>query len=454
YDFESHRSIARRTFRVSISLPTVSPVGTPDTIPSTPSQAPVFQPALPEEPSYPDEPSLLDDDIEVEEAKVAEDKKRKTGSSPSAVPSAFSTFDLFSTSSTFPADGGDGSSFEQQPLIAKPAISPSVDPGQCCQHATAPGAENNLEFLNAPFIEPQAVTFTPRLLSESVVLDKPVPDPNYTLRTVWRRIRAEWIKDIGWSGRSTFEKITFVCLSPFSLMLNLSIPYVEDESWDKCLAVLNPIFAPFVICLGFEGYGISVGGLPLWALLFIIGLALSVLVMCFTSLDHKPQQMHLFLTGAFVISVLWIYLLADELVAVLQSIGVVLSIPPAILGLTVLAWGNSTGDLINNLAVARQGYPGMALAAAFGNPMFNILLGFGIPMLITTIVIFPAVYPMSLNPSLTVGLCFLAIGLVTSLFTIPMADFTIPKKFGAYLIIVYSIQTVISVLTETGAIFF
>jgi prolipoprotein diacylglyceryltransferase len=37
----------------------------------------------------------------------------------------------------------------------------------------------------------------------------------------------------------------------------------------------------------------------------------------------------------------WIYLTANEIVASLQSIGIALNITTTILGLTVLAWGNS-----------------------------------------------------------------------------------------------------------------
>uniref|UniRef100_A0A1I8JQD6 Na_Ca_ex domain-containing protein n=1 Tax=Macrostomum lignano TaxID=282301 RepID=A0A1I8JQD6_9PLAT len=52
--------------------------------------------------------------------------------------------------------------------------------------------------------------------------------------------------------------------------------------------------------------------------------------------------------------------------------GVLLNVSKATLGLTLLAWGNSVGgDLISNVALARRGYPRMAISACFGGPMFK-----------------------------------------------------------------------------------
>ena len=54
------------------------------------------------------------------------------------------------------------------------------------------------------------------------------------------------------------------------------------------------------------------------------------------------------------------------------------NIPPAIMGLTILAWGNSIGDLINNVAIAKSGHPATAITGCFAGPLFNILIGLGV----------------------------------------------------------------------------
>jgi Ca2+/Na+ antiporter len=46
----------------------------------------------------------------------------------------------------------------------------------------------------------------------------------------------------------------------------------------------------------------------------------------------------------------------------------------------VLAWGNSVPDLINNMAMARDGFPSMAVAACFASPLFTLLIGMGVAL--------------------------------------------------------------------------
>lgn len=71
---------------------------------------------------------------------------------------------------------------------------------------------------------------------------------------------------------------------------------------------------------------------------------------------------------------MFINAIATEVIAVLTTFGVIFSLSDSILGLTVLAWGNSIGDLISNNSLAKAGYPGIAIAACFGGPMLSMIL--------------------------------------------------------------------------------
>ena len=61
----------------------------------------------------------------------------------------------------------------------------------------------------------------------------------------------------------------------------------------------------------------------------------------------------------FVIAASWIDVISDQLVNVLEFIGVILRIPAPIMGMTVLAWGNSVGDFTTNGALAQKGLADM-----------------------------------------------------------------------------------------------
>ena len=93
--------------------------------------------------------------------------------------------------------------------------------------------------------------------------------------------------------------------------------------------------------------------------------------------------------AAFIMSVFWISTTAGELLNCLAALGSLLEVPPALLGLTVLAWGNSVGDLVADVAVAKAGQPAMAMAGCFAGPMFNMLFGLGTALVIETASVYP-----------------------------------------------------------------
>ncbi|KAM3336874.1 hypothetical protein P3S68_032574 [Capsicum galapagoense] len=115
----------------------------------------------------------------------------------------------------------------------------------------------------------------------------------------------------------------------------------------------------------------------------LIGLVCGVVVF-FTSDGFNPPKKFnfLWLGLGFLMSITWTYILAEELISLLVSMGLILGISPSILGLTVLAWGNSLGDLVANVTLAKSGGPRraqVALCGCYVGPIFNTLVGLGLP---------------------------------------------------------------------------
>ena len=71
--------------------------------------------------------------------------------------------------------------------------------------------------------------------------------------------------------------------------------------------------------------------------------------------------------GTYVLNILntqtWIDVISDQLVNVLEFIGVCLRVPSSVMGMTVLAWGNSVGDYTTNGALAAKGLADMSMSA-------------------------------------------------------------------------------------------
>ncbi|XP_064424332.1 mitochondrial sodium/calcium exchanger protein isoform X2 [Latimeria chalumnae] len=172
---------------------------------------------------------------------------------------------------------------------------------------------------------------------------------------------------------------------PIEFLLLLTVPVVdpdkEDHNWKRPLNCLHLITSPLVCILTFKSgkYGLQeIGGLfPVWAVVLLVGVVLAAIVF-FTTQNEQPPVYHcLFSFLGFVVSAMWISAVATEVVNLLRTIGIIFDLSNTVLGLTFLAWGNSIGDCFSNIAIARQGYPRMAIAACFGGIIFNMLVGVG-----------------------------------------------------------------------------
>lgn len=88
--------------------------------------------------------------------------------------------------------------------------------------------------------------------------------------------------------------------------------------------------------------------------------------------------MFLFAVLAFLMSISWISFTSDVVIDLLEILGYILQVEPAVLGLTLLAWGNCLGDLNANVAMTKKGFGEMAVTGCMAGPIFNILMGLGV----------------------------------------------------------------------------
>jgi sodium/potassium/calcium exchanger 6 len=136
--------------------------------------------------------------------------------------------------------------------------------------------------------------------------------------------------------------------------------------------MLNIIILPQMILLSIHQFTFIIAGyIPLAVLIFIISIGIDVAVYKTSRNDCPPKYHVAFAVGSFAGSILVIYNVAKEVVSVMTTVGIISDLTDSMVGLSILAWGNSIGDVFANIALAKQGYQQMAFAACFGGPMFS-----------------------------------------------------------------------------------
>ncbi len=97
---------------------------------------------------------------------------------------------------------------------------------------------------------------------------------------------------------------------------------------------------------------------------------------------HDSPTAHLYLVTFFA-SFLWVAFFSTAIAAVVTRWGELLGIPAAFLGMYIIALGAEIPDTIQSVTVAKRGYGSMAVSNSTGSQIINILLGLGVPWLMT-----------------------------------------------------------------------
>ena len=256
-----------------------------------------------------------------------------------------------------------------------------------------------------------------------------------------------------WQETNWFWKSYQVVKSPVDLLFRLTTPVVDKEkdqdNWCQYLGilqcVLGPLFSVFAINVAFDS--IAGSNFQVWHLTLLVGVLLGVMV-GFTSRSSAPKYHFLFAFAGFVISIVWIYIIANEVVSLLKAFGVMFGLSDAILGLTVLAWGNSIGDMIADTSMARRGSPRAGFSAAFGGPLFNLLIGIGLPFTIQILRGGGSSISLVCNKMTLVLSVGLGISLVFSFLVMPLRKFQATKPYGFFLVFIYIVFLSVCIVFE------
>jgi len=196
------------------------------------------------------------------------------------------------------------------------------------------------------------------------------------------------VRHEGWAffkEESFPNKVMIVLEIPFTLARTLTIPAVDSEMYFKPFFVASWIGLPFWVLFN----GVGVGGLsdPGWlCMAAAASIFLGTVALTFAPSGQPPMiklgtkfpfGLAAICLMSFVLAALWINFIATELVCVVAFVGSITGIDDSILGITVIAWGNSVGDFSSNLAMAKRGLGNVSMTASFAGPVFNILIGLG-----------------------------------------------------------------------------
>jgi len=163
---------------------------------------------------------------------------------------------------------------------------------------------------------------------------------------------------------------------------------MATTTWDPIVNILLPFgmcaFIPYANPLPpgnlYEQMSEGFFGLSLF---WLAGIALSVYT---AKLSKDAPGTYVaampFYYATFITSLLWCALLANEVVAAMTTLGIAMGLDSLVMGVTLLAWGNSVDALFATIGLAKAGEFLIAITGVYAGPMFNVLFGTGSNLLI------------------------------------------------------------------------
>jgi len=162
------------------------------------------------------------------------------------------------------------------------------------------------------------------------------------------------------------------------------------------------------------------------------------------SLPHNKQKYLI----TFFASIIWIGVLSYFMVTWASKLGCIWNIHPAIMGVTILAAGTSVPDAIGSLLVARDGQGDMAVSNAIGSNVFDILLGLGLPWMLSGL-IWPDQAGVKVDADALLPLSIILVGTLAAVYLVALlSGFRLTKAVGLIFFSFYFIFVAYDLLHE------
>ncbi|KAL7752531.1 hypothetical protein RI367_002065 [Sorochytrium milnesiophthora] len=266
-----------------------------------------------------------------------------------------------------------------------------------------------------------------------------------------------------WKNKAFLERLTALVVTPIYVLLRLTVPLVDMDTDDndgtssampaagrapasadqqllQRLFYVQTFIGTLLVSCTLSGW---VGLYDAWswpalaALYILSALTVTWITVWRVSRRAEARNSIVYVWMGFLVGIVWIYVIANEVVGVLRTLGTVLGISDSILGLTIFAIGNSLGDFIANVTMAKMGFPTMAVAASYASPMLNLVLGVGVST--TWISLKNGGHPIALevSSSILIAIVGLLCVLAVCLIVFPLLHFHIGATVSKLLMFCY-----------------
>lgn len=256
---------------------------------------------------------------------------------------------------------------------------------------------------------------------------------------------------------SHMTKAINVCITPAAYLLKATVPLLEQTSYDRNWFLISCFFSPFWTLFIFESISLTSILFALLSSLFLVFIA----YLGTASLDPDTPPFWDFGTGfpigssivalyGFALAASWIDKIATEIVSIVRFFGILGGISPAILGLTVLAWGNSLTDFFSNISMAGKSKDGvsMAMTACFAGPLFNLLIGLGVGFLALFTDTGTSWAPVPFDLIVFIGCMFAVVNCLAVVTTAIRYDMSLPSWSGWFMMAWYAIYMLVTCIVE------